>query len=123
VNNAAKFTGPDGTITVRSEDAPGGRVRVEVSDTGAGIDPAVLPKLFNAFEQGDVRAGRQQAGLGLGLAISRRLAEAHGGTISAHSEGRGCGATFAVELPAADAPPPAAAPTRRGARKAAGRAM
>jgi len=107
INNAIKFTGPDGTITVRSADAPGGRVRVEVADTGAGIDPAILPRLFNAFEQGEARAGRQQAGLGLGLAISKRLAEAHGGTIAAHSEGRGRGATFTVELPA-QAPPAAA---------------
>ena len=76
------------TITVRSYDTPtDGRMRVEVSDTGAGIDPAVLPRLFNAFEQGEVRAGRQQAGLGLGLAISKKLAEAHGGTITARQRG------------------------------------
>ena len=101
VNNAIKFTGPDGTITVRSTDAEPGRMRVEVIDTGAGIEPEVLPRLFNAFEQGDARPGRQQAGLGLGLAISRRLAEAHGGTITAASEGRDRGATFTVELPVA----------------------
>ena len=123
VSNAAKFTPPHGLITVRSSDAPGGRVRVEVTDTGAGIDPEVLPKLFNAFEQGDVRAGRQQAGLGLGLAISRRLAEAHGGTIVAHSEGRGRGATFTVELPAAHAPAPEARPRGGTPSPAAGRPM
>jgi PAS domain S-box-containing protein len=123
VSNAAKFTGPDGLITVTSEDSPGGRVRVSVSDTGAGIDPAVLPKLFNAFEQGDVRAGRLQAGLGLGLAISRRLAEAHGGTISAHSEGRGRGATFTVELPALDAPTTVPAPQQPGGATSSGRPM
>src|SRR5687767_61735 len=120
INNAIKFTGTDGTITVRSCDAPGGRVRVEVIDSGPGIDPAVLPRLFNAFEQGDVRAARQQAGLGLGLAISKKLTEAHGGAISASSEGRGRGATFAVELPtvpervrqAAPQRPPLTASTR-----------
>ena len=121
INNAQKFTKPEGTITVRSYDTPGGSIRVEVSDTGAGIDAAVLPKLFNAFEQGEVRAVRQQAGLGLGLTISRRLAEAHGGTISAASEGRGRGATFAVDLPVVavfepDVPRAAAAPARLSAQ-------
>lgn len=100
INNAQKFTPPEGSITVRSSDAPGGRVRVEVSDTGVGIDPAVLPRLFSAFEQGDLRASRQHAGLGLGLAITKRLVEAQGGTVAAFSEGRGRGATFTVELPA-----------------------
>jgi CheY-like chemotaxis protein len=112
INNAQKFTPPGGTITVRSRDvAPdnghaGGptRVCVEVVDTGVGIEPSMIPKLFDAFEQGEVRAARQHAGLGLGLAISRRLAEAHGGTITGHSDGPGRGATFRVELPAAESP-------------------
>ena len=100
INNAQKFTSANGTVTVRSSDVPGSdRIRVDVIDSGAGIDPTVLPKLFIAFEQGEVRAARQQAGLGLGLAISKQLTEAHGGTISAASEGRGRGATFSVELP------------------------
>ena len=88
INNAQKFTGADGhdhrPLVRRRRTAA---IRVEVSDTGAGIDPAVLPKLFNAFEQGEVRAARQQAGLGLGLAISKKLAEAHGGTITATQRG------------------------------------
>jgi signal transduction histidine kinase len=100
ISNAQKFTGTDGTITVRSMNVEGSRIRIEVSDTGVGIDPQVLPRLFNAFEQGQVRARRQQAGLGLGLAICRRLTEAHGGTITATSPGPGRGATFTVELPA-----------------------
>jgi two-component system CheB/CheR fusion protein len=100
VNNAIKFTGSDGTITVRSTNTEDGRIRVEVSDTGIGIEPDVLPRLFNAFEQGNVRAAQRFAGLGLGLAISKKLVEVHGGTITAHSAGRGRGATFAVELPA-----------------------
>jgi PAS domain S-box-containing protein len=124
INNAQKFTKPEGTITVRSFDTPGGAIRVEVADTGAGIDAAVLPRLFNAFEQGEVRAVRQQAGLGLGLAISRRLAEAHGGTIGASSAGRGQGATFAVELPVVatfepDMPRPRNAPAERSTRSLA----
>jgi PAS domain S-box-containing protein len=99
INNAQKFTPPDGTITIRSQDAPDGVIRIDVIDTGKGIDPAILPKLFTAFEQGEVRAARQHAGLGLGLTISRRLAEAHGGSVSAHSEGRELGTTLSVELP------------------------
>ena len=100
INNAIKFTPPHGTITVRTVNPEGGGlVRVEVIDTGAGIDASMMPKLFSAFEQGEVRAARQQAGLGLGLAISRKLTEAHGGTIGARSDGRGRGATFTVELP------------------------
>ena len=114
INNAQKFTGPEGTVTVRSSDAADGRIRVDVIDDGVGIDPAVLPRLFNAFEQGDVRADRKQAGLGLGLAISKRLTEAHGGTIAATSAGRGRGATFRVELPAVAKFVPEAAPPRTG---------
>ncbi len=114
INNAQKFTDPHGTITVRSSDTPEGFLRIEVSDSGEGIAPDVLPKLFTAFEQGDIRTIRQQAGLGLGLAISRRLVEAHGGSITAQSDGKGHGSTFLVELPttvpphqvtAASAPP------------------
>jgi CheY-like chemotaxis protein/nitrogen-specific signal transduction histidine kinase len=111
INNAQKFTPPGGTIIVRTSDLSGERVRVEVIDSGVGIDPAVLPKLFNAFEQGDVRVQRQQAGLGLGLAISRKLAEAHGGTIAVHSEGRGRGATFCVDLPIVPAEASSVVPT------------
>jgi PAS domain S-box-containing protein len=99
INNAQKFTPPEGTITVRSSNAEGNRIRVEVTDTGSGIDAGLLPRLFNAFEQGEGRTAWQQAGLGLGLAISRKLAEAHGGTVSASSAGRGRGATFVVDLP------------------------
>ena len=74
-------------------------VIVQVNDSGEGIDPQVLPRLFNAFEQGDRRVTRQFGGLGLGLAISKAITEMHGGTLSAYSEGKGKGATFAVRLP------------------------
>jgi two-component system CheB/CheR fusion protein len=99
VNNAIRHGGRGVGVTVRTSDGPGGRLRVEVTDDGDGIDPAVLPKLFTAFEQGEARSKRQFAGLGLGLAICRKLVEAHGGTITATSDGRGKGATFTVELP------------------------
>ena len=99
INNAQKFTPKDGSILVRSSDGPEGQVCVEIRDTGVGIEPEVLPKLFTAFEQGEIRAQRQFAGLGLGLAISRTLVEAHGGTIGAHSAGKGRGTVFSVMLP------------------------
>jgi CheY-like chemotaxis protein len=118
INNAQKFTPSLGVITVRSNVTPdGNRIRVEVADNGAGVDADLLPKLFDAFEQGDVRLAKQQAGLGLGLAISKRLVEAHRGTITAHSPGRGCGSTFIVELPlVVEALAQAASPTPHAVR-------
>jgi PAS domain S-box-containing protein len=97
--NARKFTPADGRITIRSSDLPDGRIRVTVTDTGAGIEPEALPRIFGAFEQGDICRARQFGGLGLGLAICKAIVHAHGGTISAASAGRGCGAEFAVEIP------------------------
>jgi PAS domain S-box-containing protein len=102
ISNAQKFSPPEHPITIRTSDSDDGKLRVEVIDRGLGIDASLLPRLFNAFEQGETRSARQQAGLGLGLAISRKLAEAHGGTVTAHSQGRGHGATFVVELPTVD---------------------
>src|SRR5690606_27205908 len=79
---------PEGTLVV-----------CEVQDTGVGIDPEVLPTIFNAFEQGGQRVTRTFGGLGLGLAISHALVQAHGGTIEAFSEGRDRGAMFRITLP------------------------
>ncbi len=104
LNNAAKFTPEGGDIYVTThytQDDPGtGRVRVTVRDTGKGIAAEILPRIFDAFEQGESGVTRQFGGLGLGLAISKRLVERHGGSIRAHSEGPNEGATFIVELPA-----------------------
>jgi two-component system CheB/CheR fusion protein len=72
---------------------------VEVKDTGEGISPDLMPRIFNAFEQGGRDTTRQFGGLGLGLAISRGLVELHGGSIAAHSDGKGKGTTFWVTLP------------------------
>ncbi len=96
--NAAKFTPPGGRVTVRTSNPEPGRVRVVVADTGRGIRPDRLPRIFEAFDQGDVTAARRAGGLGLGLAIARNLVELHGGTITASSEGEGRGAAFAVDL-------------------------
>jgi PAS domain S-box-containing protein len=107
-NNALKFTDCAGSVTVRTSDAPGESIRIEVIDTGVGIDARVLSRVFNAFEQEDMRTNRQFGGLGLGLAISQKLVDAHGGTITAASPGKGQGATFTVELPIVPAATPAA---------------
>jgi two-component system CheB/CheR fusion protein len=99
VRNAIKFTPEGGHVTVRTHNPVPGTLAVEVSDDGVGIDPAALPRLFNAFEQAEQSVARQFGGLGLGLAISKALVELHGGSVRAESEGRGRGATFTVELP------------------------
>jgi PAS domain S-box-containing protein len=99
LNNAVKFTPAGGGITVRSR-ADGDRLALEVADTGMGIDPEVLPYIFGAFQQGQVRSPHGLGGLGLGLAISKAITEMHGGRLTAMSEGSGRGATFSVSLPA-----------------------
>jgi len=96
LKNAIKFTPAGGAITVATRNDAIGRLMVEVTDTGVGIEPDVLPRIFDAFEQGEVAVARHFGGLGLGLAISKGLVAAHGGTIAAHSAGRNRGATFTV---------------------------
>ena len=76
-----------------------GTVTIEVTDTGAGIEPAFLAHVFDRFRQFDGATTRRQGGLGLGLAIVRHLVELHGGTVHARSEGAGRGAAFTVTLP------------------------
>jgi len=98
LRNAAKFTPSGGRVTLRSSNPQPGRLRVAVTDTGRGIRPELLPRIFDAFDQGDVTAARRAGGLGLGLAIARNLVELHGGTLAAASEGEGRGASFTVEI-------------------------
>jgi PAS domain S-box-containing protein len=100
LRNAAKFTPEGGSIFIRTENS-GGTARLEVRDTGVGIEPEFLPRVFDAFEQGDTKITRQFGGLGLGLAICKAIMDIHGGAIRAHSDGPGTGATFTVELPVA----------------------
>jgi HAMP domain-containing protein/signal transduction histidine kinase/ActR/RegA family two-component response regulator len=96
INNAVKFTPQNGQIAITTSNESGGKLRVEIADTGMGIEPEALPKIFDAFEQG----GRTQlGGLGLGLAISKTLVEAHKGTIAAQSAGRNKGSMFALVFP------------------------
>ena len=98
IKNATKFTPEGGRIAVRAVNDRPGHVRIEVADTGIGIDPALLPRIFNAFDQGGSDITKRYGGIGLGLSISRSLVEMHGGTLSATSDGNGKGATFVVEL-------------------------
>ena len=102
--NALKFTSPEGRIVVRTSDEPEGCVRVEVCDDGVGIEPDLLPHIFNAFEQGGGQVTRRFGGLGLGLAICKSLVELHGGTLQAASEGPGRGAVFTVTLRPMESP-------------------
>lgn len=94
LKNAIKFTPVGGRILLRVTEPSPGRIAVEVSDTGVGIDPSEIDRIFLPFEQ----AGQRSGGLGLGLAISSALVEAHGGTLTAASGGLGRGATFHVEF-------------------------
>ena len=98
IKNAVKFTSAGGRIQVRCE-MSGEKFRAHVSDTGIGIEPEVLPRIFDAFEQGGDKVSRQFGGLGLGLAICKVLIDMHGGKLTAASAGKNCGATFSVELP------------------------
>ncbi len=100
LKNAAKFTPEGGKIHVCTARADG-RVRVQIQDSGVGIAPEVLPKIFDAFEQGDARVTRKFGGLGLGLAISKALVELHSGSIQVESPGVGEGCAVTIELPAA----------------------
>ncbi len=98
LGNAIKFTAAGGAVTVAWR-RDGGHAEVTVRDTGIGIDPEVLPHVFDRFRQADSSTTRRHGGLGLGLAIVRHLVELHGGAIVAESGGKGSGALFRVRLP------------------------
>jgi PAS domain S-box-containing protein len=98
LSNAIKFTPRGGRVQLRLARV-NSHVEVTVSDTGIGISPDFLPFVFERFRQGDSSFSRGQGGLGLGLAIARQLAELHGGTVTAESQGTGHGATFTLTLP------------------------
>jgi PAS domain S-box-containing protein len=98
LSNAVKFTSKDGCIQIVSHRI-NSHIEIVVSDSGTGIEPELLPYVFDRFRQGDSGSNRQSSGLGLGLAIVRNLVELHGGTVRVESKGRGQGASFTVRLP------------------------
>ncbi len=124
IKNAAKFTPIGGSITLRSRNEaiptdnpstdpaePAEHLVIEVSDDGIGIEPAVLPRIFEAFQQGESSINRRFGGLGLGLAICNGVVRGHGGNLAAQSGGQGQGTTFTVRLRTlAASPEPATAP-------------
>ncbi len=103
LNNAAKYTPEGGEIHLVA-DVQDGNVCVSIRDNGQGIEPALLPKIFDLFTQADRSPDRTQGGLGIGLALVRSLVVLHGGSITADSKGRNQGAAFTVSLPQVQAP-------------------
>jgi PAS domain S-box-containing protein len=119
VANAVKYTDPGGEIRIQSR-AEGESVLVEISDTGVGIAAELLPRVFDLFVQSDRTLDRAQGGLGIGLAVVRRLVEMHEGQVAVRSPGLGCGSTFQLRLPRIARPPvpgtvavPVKSPSRR----------
>jgi PAS domain S-box-containing protein len=101
LNNAAKYTGDGGRIDLRAQREDGFAV-IRLRDNGVGIAPSSLPSIFEMFNRGERAGNRSQAGLGIGLALSRQLAELHGGTLEASSPGLGLGSEFTLRIPLAE---------------------
>ena len=103
LGNAIRYS-PEQSLVRVGVKADGDRAVVTVSDSGAGIDAALMPRIFDAFVQGPPLAGRAASGLGIGLALVRQLVELHGGSVEARSRGAGTGSVFTVTLPRIEAP-------------------
>jgi signal transduction histidine kinase/CheY-like chemotaxis protein len=99
LTNAIKYAPPEAPIEVSVERVQD-RVVVRIRDSGIGIEPQLLPRIFELFVQGERSLDRSEGGLGIGLTLVKRLVEMHGGTVNAESEGSGRGSTFTVRLPA-----------------------
>ncbi|MGE5608431.1 MAG: PAS domain S-box protein [Bacillota bacterium] len=113
LSNAIKFTPEGGRVAVRTFNAEG-QLRIEVTDTGIGIEPHVLPRIFSPFEQGEQTVSRKYGGLGLGLAIAKGIIDLHHGTLTATSPGRDQGTSFVVALEAMPAMPNRVRPQAEG---------
>ncbi len=98
LNNAAKYTPQQGRIEISAEHADD-RARISIKDSGVGIPAEMLPQVFEMFAQIDRTLERSQGGLGIGLALVKNLVELHGGSVEAHSMGKGHGSQFVVHLP------------------------
>jgi signal transduction histidine kinase/CheY-like chemotaxis protein len=122
VSNALKFTRGDGIVSVFAG-REGDDAVLRVVDQGIGIPAGMLPKIFDLFVQAHQTIDRTRGGLGIGLTLVRRLAEMHGGTVTAHSDGEGRGSTFTVRLPSVAAPVPAHDAGAEKSAAAAGRAL
>jgi signal transduction histidine kinase len=120
LSNAAKYTEPGGKIRL-SVQRDGGEGVLRVEDTGSGISPELLPRVFDLFTQAERSYARTHGGLGIGLHIVKRLVELHGGTVTAHSAGAGHGSEFVVRLPLTAVGPEASAPPIRNQRRGSGR--
>jgi CheY-like chemotaxis protein len=104
LTNAAKYTDPGGEISVQTR-ARGKNAVIEISDRGVGITPALLPRIFDLFVQGNRTLDRSQGGLGVGLALVKQLMEMHGGSVKARSDGPGRGSSFELAIPLIEATP------------------
>jgi signal transduction histidine kinase len=118
IKNAVKFTPAGGALRITTRDAEESRICIEFTDTGIGIEPELQSRIFGAFEQGSPTITSRYGGLGLGLAITRRVVALHGGEITAHSEGTGRGATFVITLPATSRLEPSAPAASQPPREA-----
>ena len=98
LKNAIKFTSENGEITISSSNPEPQKLAITVLDTGIGIEPELMERIFNPFEQGERSFQRRYGGLGLGLAISKSLAHAHGGVLTAKSDGPGRGSKFVLTM-------------------------
>src|SRR5262249_18473730 len=107
LNNAANYTDPGGHISITAALA-GNEVAVTISDTGIGMSAEVLATVFDMFAQGSPRNGPAKQGLGIGLTLARALAQLHGGSLTAESEGPGRGSRFTVRMPVSHRQPKAA---------------
>jgi len=117
LSNATKYSEPGATISVHARTA-NGALMLSVKDSGRGIDPALMPRIFDPFVQGNRDYARSEGGLGIGLSIVRRIVEMHGGTVTARSNGANTGSEFTITLPLSADAPVAAPATPKTARAA-----